>query len=199
MLPYLNQCGVRGLTESGSVNHPPTAEEFLEVVSYLKFHGVTSAVIGSSAVVYHIKTSVKDYRPTVDLDLWVNRKLPAPPAGWYRDPQSIGIDSWISPTGGTVDFLKAGHRFPSGSVVPSKIDFVVSDDGKFNVAKLVEVFKLKLDSEREKDMLDCVVIARSLGYVPSARELGVLTDQQVETLNMVQAWVNARPHGGWGE
>src|SRR3954462_14926840 len=110
VVEYLNQCGVQALCEKSAAQTPPTANEVKLLISYLRGQGVNPVIVGSVRVFHHLRATTRDYRPTVDLDLFIDKPLPAPPEGWRKDPEA-GIDSWISPSGGYVDFLLRGHQF----------------------------------------------------------------------------------------
>lgn len=197
---YLAQCRVRTAGEEG-VTVPPSSDEVQELLAYLKDFGVTGVIVGSAAILKHLGDQgeldvSKDFRPTSDLDIFINRSLPKnPPPGWSVDKEAIGVPSWISPTGGYVDFLQAGMEFPGGRKNPSKIgiDESVSD---LPVADVPSIFRLKLNSERNKDLMDIIALARKTG-VP--KDLGKLNQQQKENLQMVEQWLKYKPSGNYGE
>jgi len=199
-LAYLSQCTSRGLTESADVTRPPTAEEFLALMGYLAEQGIEATLVGSAAVVHHLRNSPHGFRPTFDVDIHVNKQLPPLPAGWRKDQTAVGVNSWISPSGGIVDFLTPGHRFPSGEIVPRRVGRQTASDGNYAVAEINDLIRIKLDSMRDKDLHDVLAMVRHLGYVPSAASLGGrLTDTQQQNLDLVRVWISARPQGRYGE
>lgn len=198
---YLNQCRVKNdLVEHETGTHvPPSSAETKELLSYLETLGVDAVVIGSVGVLHYVKDP-KAFRPTVDLDLFVPmsqaqlQKIKLPP-GWTQDPESPGVTSWISPSGGYVDFMTAGHVFPSGEKTPSQ---VASQRGGITgkVAVPLELFRLKLNSMRNKDLSDAMTLAQDTGHLPTEKELSSggyrLTQTQRENLELLQRWLAVR-------
>ena len=200
---YLTQCRVRNpLVEDKDAHVPPTPEETKALIAYLKSKGLKPAIVGSVGILKHLGNDIdpqRDFRPTVDLDVWVT-KVPEPPAGWKRDRASIGVASWISPSGGYVDFLEAGHEFEGGVGVPKSIDYdVTSASSDFPVAHWVTILKMKLNSMRSKDLSDSMSLVRRMGRVPTTKELGKLTQTQKENLDLLAQWYKIRPSGKYGE
>ena len=198
---YLAQCRVRNAAEDVDTHVPPTSEEVEELIVYLREHGINPAIVGSTALLKHLGDDIdigKDFRPTADLDIFVNKPPPKQlPEGWHRDPEAVGLISWISPSGGYVDFLQGGHEYPGGRKNPSSVSIDTSIS-EFPVADVASVFKLKLNSERQKDLLDLVALARRTGVPPSSA-LGKLNAQQRENLQMISQWVQYKPSGNYGE
>lgn len=182
----------RKMGQAMDVPHfPPIGKEIEELISYLKANGVDPIIVGAFAVIKHLKMNErefqsKDLRATQDLDVFVSSALPNPPPGWRRDRNSIGVISWISPSGGYVDFLMANHVFPDNRKNPDKIG-KDSDSNELPVADLVSLFQLKLNSHREKDLLDLVQLARKIG-IPKNIERHTLNSVQRENLELVKIW-----------
>ena len=199
---YLRQCRVRNTLVESDTHVPPTPEETKMLMDYLSDLGLKPAIVGSVGILHHLGPDIdpaNDFRPTVDLDVWVPR-VPPPPPGWSRDMESIGTHSWISPSGGYVDFIEAGHAFPDGYVNPSRIEYdQPSLSGPYPVAAALTILKMKLSSLRAKDLSDSIALVRKMGRVPSAGELGKLTSTQKENMEMLQQWFKHRPHGKYGE
>lgn len=199
---YLSQCRVRNpLAESDATHVPPTPEETKSLIQYLRSKGLKPAIVGSVGILRHLgDVDVRrDFRPTFDLDIWVT-KVPEPPKGWSRDRESIGVASWISPSGGYVDFLEAGHEFEGGSSVPTSIEYdQESLKSDFPVATWIEILKMKLGSMRHRDLLDSISLVRKMGHVPSAKQLGRLNQMQKENLDLLTQWYKIRPMGAYGE
>jgi len=201
---YLDQCQVRNLlVESEKTTHvPPDSRETRALMDWLKSQGVDAVIVGSVGVLHYVQDP-KNYRPTVDLDLFVrlSEKEMAkiqPPKGWARDKESPGVISWISPSGGYVDFLTAGHVFSDGAKNPKSIEADPSSKD-YPVAKAVELFRMKLKTMRDKDLSDAMSLARAIGGIPTDEELGDLTQTQEENLGLVRQWYNLRPRGKYGE
>lgn len=173
---------------------PPTDKEVESLIIYLQEKGVDPVIVGSVAVIKHLKQKGKNFKDdsldmTKDLDLFVSSSLPNPPTGWRRDLESIGVISWISPSGGSVDFLIAEHRFPNNLKNPKKID---KDPESVlmgcPVADLRSIFELKLNSDREKDLTDLLVLARRLG-IPKGLHQQPLNQTQKDNLKLVTLWI----------
>lgn len=197
---YLRQCRVRNtLIESEGVHVPPTPEEVDSLLGYLRDKGVNPAVVGGVGLLHHLgPENAKSFRPTVDIDLWVN-KVPKPPSGWRQDPEAVGVDSWISPSGGYVDFVTPSHEFEPGNKAPKKIE--VDAGTRFPVGSWKSLMWLKLQSFREKDLADVIALVRKLGRVPAENEFGFfgkMTQTQRENLDMVRQWFQLRPTGTYG-
>jgi hypothetical protein len=194
---YLQRCNCRNfLVEDGQAHVPPSHKEVHDLMRHLKANGIKAAIAGSVGILHHVDLDASKFRPTHDLDIWVNQDPGNPPPGWRRDPESIGLVSWISPSGGYVDFMRAGDEFPGGTVVPRSID--VSAEFEHPVAGWKSLLAMKLNSMREKDLADSIALVRQLGRVPSPRELGKLTVTQRENLDLVGTWFKLRPHGAYG-
>ena len=167
------------------------------MISHLKQNGVDAAVIGSVGVLHHLQGTpeAETFRPTVDLDVFVKTSILRlqrlkPPTGWQVDRESVGVVSWISPSGGYVDFLAAGQTFPSGERVPSQIQVhaAVAPD-LLPFASVRDLFKLKLNSMRAKDLTDLLALAKSTGRPPTPAELGTLNATQRENLDLINQWL----------
>lgn len=195
---YLRQCRVvNKLVERENVHVPPTPEEVQELMVYLQSQGVRPVIVGSVAVMHHLgpDATANNFRPTVDMDVWVS-KPPAPLAGWKRDLGAPGVISWISPSGGYVDFLISGQELPGGVKTPAKIEVDPATSKTLPVASAVQILKMKLNSMREKDLADAIALVRKLGAVPP---LAGLNSTQRENLGLVQQWFQMRPTGAYGE
>jgi hypothetical protein len=197
---YLAACRQRHTVvevEGAEVAHvPPTVTETRELLAYLRTHGLDAVVVGSVGVLHHLGAAGRNFRPTADLDLFVSVSQKAlrritPPVGWRVDMESPGVVSWISPAGGYVDFLTAGHTFPSGETTPSSVARDPHSPDDLPVAAPVELFRLKLSSMRSRDLSDLHELAQTHG-LPSDAELGRLNPQQKENLDLLKLWLKAR-------
>jgi hypothetical protein len=196
---YLDQCRVvNRLVENEDVHVPPTKEEVHSLLAHLGLHGLKPAIAGSVGILQHLgDIDVNGFRPTVDVDVWVSKDPGEPMEGWHQDPEAPGVPSWISPSGGYVDFLIGGHEFPSGEKAPSHVD--VDTSFELPVVSLKHLLAMKLNSMREKDLADCIALVRKIGRVPSKLELGKMNNTQKENLDLVAHWFKLRPHGQWGQ
>lgn len=205
---YLAQCRVRNpLVENEESTHvPPSPSEAHELFSYLEKKGIDAVVIGSVGVLHYVRDP-KGFRPTVDLDLFVNRSHAelsrlSPPPGWHRDLESPGVVSWISPSGGYVDFVTANHEFPGGEKTLGHV--AVNRQAELNrgypIARSHELFLLKLNSVRPKDLTDCMNLAQAVGLPTEAELIGAngghkLNVVQQENLALLRQWMASRSKG----
>jgi len=203
---YLAQCRV--VEESDIENDPdaphfpPSKDEVVGLVKYLRAQGANPLVVGGVGVLSYLKgvDPRRGFRPTTDLDLWVDFVPKELPSGWAVDRESPGTPSWISPTGGYVDFITPGREFPGGERSPKSIDHDPETFyTEFPVASWLSIFRLKLNSVREKDLADSIALVRSMGRVPAPTELGKLNGTQRENLDLIQQWFKLRPVGNYGE
>jgi hypothetical protein len=195
---------------------PPNALEVANLIAYLRQKGLDPIIVGSVAMLLHLSKkrlqnnasaveSVHDieiflevphepdyfenkYRLTKDVDFYISKNIPPPPSGWRKDRESIGVESWISPNDGFVDFLIKGQRFPHSLPTPQKIE----KDPEFEklglpVASLQSLFALKLNSERVKDTEDLLNLAKQIG-IPKFPE-NSLNPVQKENLNLIEIWM----------
>lgn len=196
---YLHQCRVKSMMEDEETHVPPTAAEVRELIGYLRTQGSKPAIVGGVGVLHHLGPGA-DFRPTVDVDVWV-QKLPKLKPGWKQDPEAVGVSSWISPSGGYVDFLTPGHEINPDTKLPRTID-VDAPDSDFPVGTWQSLAWLKLNSVREKDLADLIALVRKAGRVPTKadfKKFGAMNSTQKENLEMVQQWFKLRPTGGYGE
>lgn len=195
---FVKQCRQSNPMAEDTVHYPPTQPEIKELITYLRGQKLDPKIVGSVGILHHMAGAdvSKKFRPTVDVDLYVNRDPGTPPSGWQKDPEAVGVASWISPSGGYVDFLVPGHQFPGGEKLPRSIrTHEPSADTDYPVAHAHELIKLKLNSLRPKDLSDIMALVRHLGHVPTEQELGKLTRTQRENLSLVQQWHKLQPEG----
>jgi len=197
---YLAQCRVRNsLVEAADTQVPPTAGETANLLAYLKAHGLDAAIVGSVAVLHHLRGTPEAgaFRPTVDLDVFVRatfqrlRQLPVLD-GWRADPESLGVVSWISPTGGRVDFVTSGQEFSNSvGAMPRAVGVAANSPTGMPVAQVRDLFRLKLGSYRAKDLTDLLTLSRAQGRAPTPAELGTLNPTQRENLGIINQWLAA--------
>lgn len=199
---YLDYCRVKnGLIEGETSSMPPTPHEAAWLMTYLRQRHVNPKVVGGVAVVGHMaKLNRKDVRPTYDLDVWVDRVPSNPPEGWRRDPASVGVTSWISPSGGTVDFLTPGHEYVHGKN-PSKIDLDTSILS-FPVATWQDLMRMKLMAMRSKDIPDLVALYRvgvsRLGRNVTLTDIGLkVRGDEADNFDLIQRLYQAEPEANY--
>jgi hypothetical protein len=199
---YLAQCRVVSETEGAETHVPPSKGEVISLIRFLRDQKTRPLVIGGVGVLNYLKgvDPQRGFRPTSDLDLWVDKVPVELPKGWTKDPEAVGVHSWVSPSGGYVDFLTPGHQFPGGEKLTVKVDpDPVTVYTKFPIASWLSILKLKLCSVREKDLADCIALVRAMGKVPGPDELGKLNATQRDNLDLVNQWFKLRPVGNYGE
>ena len=148
-------------------------------------------IVGSIAVIRHLQLTIEDinariFRPTQKLELFISQKLPAPPSGWQLNQSPVGLTSWISPTGGIVDFLTARDIFPGDLYSVGKDPESVTMGCP--VADVQTLFLIKLNSDKERDLLDLLLLACKLG-IPKDLDNLLWTLQQRKSLEFVRRWV----------
>jgi hypothetical protein len=186
---YLRQCKVQNLlVEDEGVHFPPSPEESKELINFLRQQGLNPAIVGSVGVLRHLKTG-QGFRPTVDLDIWVSRAPKTILPGWRQDPEAVGVISWISPSGGYVDFLLPNQQVGGEAKTPRTLNIdKASQDTDYPVADILSLLYLKLNSNRPKDMSDTMELVKALGKVPKSEELGKLNRTQTSNLDLADKW-----------
>lgn len=184
---------------------PPTGEEIENLISFLTVKGLNPIIVGSLAVVKHLKLTCSEiennlFPPTEQVefsfssqndsfratqDVYVNKSLPPPLEGWRRDMRSIGVTSWVSPSGGFVDFLVSGGQLPGGCITVKTVN---KDPESINtgwpIADIASIFLLKLNSPRDKDLIDLVVLARKVGIPKLPDKLNQMQSENLETIKL---------------
>lgn len=188
------QTTLHGKRKASSDTVPPSTKEIQWLLEYLKANKCHPVIVGSSALLRHLELTdaeiAKDFRPTADVDIFVHNPLPQIPTGWKKDYESVGVDSWIAPSGGVVDFLLAGHEFPAGPKYPANIAVdPISDASGLPVAAIKDLVGLKLNSDRAKDLSDLLLLAQAGGF-PS--EMKGLNRKQKENYAFVMQWLQAK-------
>jgi len=190
---YLGSCRKQNrFAETGTV--PPDVEELKYLLRYLTGYGLNPVITGSSALLRHLTIADEklgsEFRPTADVDVFIKGTLPPLPPGWKVDREAVGVDSWISPSGGLVDFIPAGHSFPGGAAYPKSISVdPASAEAGLPVAGIVDLVRMKLDSDRPKDLSDLLLLAQGGGY---PAEVGKLNRRQKENHEFVNTWLKAK-------
>lgn len=171
-----------------SPNCPPAVEEIQTLISYLRTNKLDPIIVGALAVVSYLQPVGEYFRQTEDVDIFITQSPPSPPPGWTRDRKSVGVPSWISPTGSHVDFLIAGHQFPDGSEVPKNIEKNRNATNNWPIADLTSLFLLKLNSFRDKDLFDLVELANKVG-IPDPLKNRTLNETQRNNLETIRLYL----------
>lgn len=184
---YLDQSRVTTPAEDAKgVQLPPTQAEVKGLLEWLTARGLAPVLVGGAAVVAYLPAS-ETFRPTVDVDIYVAHAPTQLMPGWRKDPQAIGLPSWIAPSGGVVDFLVGGHEFPGGKRVPKDLQGGVV--GGFPVADWRDLFYLKLGTGRPKDFSDLLSLCGAIQQCPTSEQIGRrLSREQREDLNVIRMW-----------
>lgn len=189
---------IQRLRESEPEAHPPTEEEVGFMLGHLRRHKVNPVIIGGAAASHYAKPEIWNGRKVKDLDVFVSRTPPLPPKDWDIDREAPGITSWVSPSGGKVDFMTAGYEFPGGwERAPRRV--AANQRMGVPVAAFADLFRMKLNSLRHNDLNDLIAMVRSAGRVPTEDELGKLNSRQRENLELVRLWYQEKPTGKYGE
>jgi hypothetical protein len=212
---YLTVCRSQSVMEEihqFKPEKPPSADELRALIAYLTKNGLRPVVAGSASAFHHLalafgssgggKSLANLWRPTKDVDLWVTgtKRLPVPPTGWSRDPEAVGTDSWISPSGGVVDFIIGGTPFPSG--VTAQHDVTISGNSLpgIPVADIFWIIRSKLGTSRMKDLSDIIDLLHAIKANPKyAAELpafrSALSSDEREELDSAQVFVDLKRTG----
>jgi hypothetical protein len=187
---YLGRCR----TDQGEV--PPTSQELVDLFAFLKMRKIAAALVGSVAVLHYTKDPT--YRPTHDVDVFVQAETSRmarvpPPPGWHRNTAIIGVVCWTSPGGGQVDFLTSNYEFPGGEKLLSMVHVDMSSPKGIPIATATDLFKLKLNSYRDRDFADLLSLATAFKGTPEPVQLGKLNEVQSHNLLLVKAWWAAQP------
>lgn len=87
----------------------------------------------------------------------------------------------------------AEQEFPGGERLPAAVSVnKKTARSRIPIANWQDIFAIKLNSVRDRDLFDLVSLCRSMGRVPKEQELGTLNLLQQENLDAVKSWVNLR-------
>lgn len=211
---YLRACRAPSLMEEAhgvKPEAPPTADELRTLIAYLQNDGLNPVVAGSAGAFHHLALAFGNtgkkplssvWRPTKDVDLWVagGKRLPTPPAGWSRDPESVGVESWRSPSGGMVDFMVGGTTFPSGNVTPHEVSVAAKSLPGIPVADIFWIIRSKLATGRMKDLSDVIDLLYAVRENPAYQQKlalfrNTLSPDEEEDLNAAQVYVDLKKTG----
>lgn len=151
----------------------------------------------SVAVVKHLNLTneeihLRNFRPTYALDLLIFRKIPSPPPNWQVKMQTSDGVSWLSTTGGQINFLMAKDTFPEGFI---KTNSIGRDPESVRVGcPIVDVktlFIMKLNSSLEVDMSELMTLARKT-KIPKEIEKELWTNRQKKNLEFIRSWAELR-------
>lgn len=187
LTPYLLQCRTYNpLLESEEITPvPPTSRELEMLVSYLLKNGVDFAIVGSVAVARYLELTKEDihlrnFRPTHSLEVLITNTLPSPPKGWRLDEESM---RWFSLKNSHVRFVMSADIFPQEERNIGKDPESVAMGCP--VADLLTLFKMKLNSDRVKDMSELVTLIRKVGF-PDNLESQLWSANQVKRLELIK-------------
>ncbi len=177
------------------VKIPPTSQEIEELISVLQKSAVDPVIVGTLAVMKHLVVTTEDihahtFRPIQTVDLLVYKKPLQLPHGWEVNTESSPIISWISPSRGYVKFLKSEDEFPANysQTVGKDRESVEMD---CPVADVETLFKMKLNSRRERDLGDLMMLAKKVG-IPADIEKKLWNTGQQQNLEFLQHWAKLR-------
>lgn len=184
--------------ESGlSIPIPPTSLEMQEIISYLKENDLDPIVVGTIAVIKHLKLTNEEIRrgevrPTARLEIFVSRKPSAPPEGWHVAPPSEDKIFWTSPSGGQASILVAGQKLSNGIQIPESIGKdPESELAGCPIGNVLSLFQMKLNSSLPKDLTDFLNIAVRIG-IPDDLQEDLLNSRQKHNLKAARFWLKHR-------
>jgi len=189
--PYLEQSRRRNpfLADDQFAAVPPSSQELEVLLTYLSKKGVDFIIGDTLAAIKHLKVTRQEihdrvYRPISNIVLLVSPNLPRPPVNWRKIEEDSRKICWVSPSNGCVKFSQIG------SIENIEQD-PESKKAKCPVVGFRNLFKMKLKSEKERDLLDLMSLARVVG-VPENIESRQLDENQVRTLHFVKLWLQTR-------
>ncbi len=176
---------------------PPTAEELQKLISFLQENHLNPVIIGTLAVMKHLVVTTADiqnriYRPIQTIDLLVS-KLPKQLFNdWHLDKESLPRLCWISPSNGYVKFFNFKEEFPLDleNITESCKDH---ESALMNcpVLNVETLFRMKLNSKKERDIFDLMMLTRKL-EIPQDIDLKLWNDTQRQKLEFLRHWAKIR-------
>lgn len=176
---------------------PPTAGELEELISFLQKNYLNPVIMGTLAVMKHLVVTPSDiqnrtYRPIQTIDILVSKLPEQLLDGWQLDKDSSPRLCWMSPSQGYVKFFNFKDEFPS------ELD-KISEAGKDQesvlmncpVADVETLFRMKLNSRKEKDMLDLMMLTRKVD-IPQDVDKKLWNDVQRKNLEFLRHWAKIR-------
>jgi len=193
---FLHECQIRNpfIAEGQKVSIPPKSEEVEELILYLQHNHVDPIIIGTIAVIKHLKITDEDiharlFRPTHALELFITKDPPKPPEGWLIVNES-NVLSWLSPSGGCVHFLEG--KTLTEPTCPYKIEKdLESELMGCPVANVRTIFLMNLNSDREKDIAELMSLAQRVGLPKDLNEQS-LNSKQIKNLKFLKMWIKLR-------
>lgn len=193
---YLSECRIRNpfIATEHVVHIPPSSEEIEELISYLLGKNTNPVIIGSIAVIKHLHVTKEDiiarrFRPTKKLELLVSQELLPLLTGWQLNKDSTKAVSWISPTGGIVDFFTLKDIFPEDirdqNIIKKDAESV---DMGCPIADVQTIFLIKLNSTEERDLLDLLMLVSRQG-IPKDLDKCLWTARQKKNLEFIKLWM----------
>ena len=176
---------------------PPTADELEELIIFLQNKYLDPVIMGTLAVMKHLVVTPADiknrtYRPIQTIDLLVSKLPEQLLDGWQLDKDSSLKLCWISPSQGYVKFFNFKDEFP---LELEKISTAVKDQESVlmncPVADVETLFRMKLNSGKERDMLDLMMLTRKVN-IPKDIELKLWNDVQRKKLEFLRHWAKIR-------
>lgn len=175
------------------VKIPPTSQELEELITFLHQIGLDPVIVGTLAVMKHLVVTPDDiqtriYRPIQTIDLLLPMIPQQLPQGWQVSKESSPTIFWASPSQGYIKFLKFEDEFPENQNVVKDIDSVESS---CPVADVETIFKMNLNSRKERDIGDLMMLTKRFGF-PKNIEKHLWNQMQRKNLEFLQAWAKLR-------
>ncbi|MCE5315908.1 MAG: hypothetical protein LLG04_00915 [Parachlamydia sp.] len=190
---YLAECQMHNPFIEGDQYspYPPTSQEIEELILYLQHVGVDPVIAGTIALVKHLNLTsedihARDFRPTHKLEVLISKTLPNPPKQWQLNKESEG--SWISPKGGVVEFLMEEDALKAPNKVGRDPESVKMG---CPVTDVQTIFKMKLNSDWEKDLAELMTLTRKVG-IPNDIDNKLWNSIQRKNLNILKFWAKLR-------
>ena len=192
---YLTESRVRNpfIAETQHSMIPPTSQELEELVIYFSEAGIYFIIGNTLAAIKHLKVTREDiqarvYRPISKVVLFTSQKLPPPPTKWQEIKNESEHTLWKSPEEGYVEF----RHIENLSAIEQDPESI---DAQCPVVEFTTLFKMKLKSTYERDLLDLLSLARVLG-IPQELDFQKLSETQKKALNFINLWLKNRSNNG---
>lgn len=188
---YLSECRSQSpLLDSDNYHtFPPSEQEISSLIEFLLSKNLDPIIVGSIAVIRYLdlpKQNDQKYRLTSSLEILISSPLSSPLDSWKVKDSPSPIISWISPSGGKVDFFQVNDVFPI-SLTPYSVEKdKESVIAQCPIASPKSLLLLKLSSNEPRDMLDATLLIDEIGF-PRDLEAYFWTSLQKENFQLIKA------------
>lgn len=190
---YLAQCQLKNpfLQEDKYTPYPPTSKEVEDLIMFLQNEGLDPVISGTIALIKHLQFTeadihAREFRPTHKLEVIISKNLPNPPSGWHINKDFRAC--WNSPLGGRVDFVREEEAVQFPNRVQRDPESV---EAGIPVADVPTIFKMKLNSDWDKDLAELMTLARKVGIPKDIKDC-LWSDRQKKNMEILIFWAKLR-------